>query len=213
MPVNIIRCGLKQAQIQPIFTMKKLILSLLLLCSFSWMQAQISDEDYKSLLPHVKAENWKKAFNASEELLEDAEEDNAENTENAALVRFTYLYAASGMVKDGKMKFEKLQSLVEKNKGKTILSPNFIASMNPQNTLNKTMFTNFDGLNKGFTIVTNKVGSILFYIEYDIKHKIDPKELHGTMVSCGGKINEIEVNPQKKTDWIFKMKVAEATIK
>lgn len=190
--------------------MKKIILSLLVLFSFSVIQAQITDDQYKSLIPIIKTENWKEAFKASSKILKDAAEDKSEN---AGLVRFLNVYAAAGMVKDGSMKFEKMQKIANKIMGKNILSANFMASMNPQNTLNKTLFTNFDAANKGFTIVTNKFGKIIFYVEYDIVKDIDPKSLHGTMVSCGGVIKEVEINPDKKTDWILKIRVADAFIR
>jgi hypothetical protein len=111
------------------------------------------------------------------------------------------------------MSFKKLEEVVSGMVGKKILSPEFLGSMNPQNTLNKTFFSNFDGLNKAFTTVTDKFGKIILYVEYDIASKIAPRDLHGVMVSCGGVVKEIEVNPEKTTDWIINIKVTEGYIK
>ncbi|MBN1463000.1 MAG: hypothetical protein JXQ69_05535 [Paludibacteraceae bacterium] len=190
--------------------MKKLILSLLVVVSFSAMQAQITDDDYKSLLPYLKAENWKGAYKKSTKMLKNVDDDSSEN---AALVRFVNFYSAAGMVKQGKMEFEKMKQIAQQWKGKNMLSADFVASMNPQNTLNKTFFSNFDGANKGFTTVTDKFGKIILFLEYDFVKSIDPKALHGTIVSCGGVMNDIEVNPQMKTDWIIKIKVSNAFIR
>lgn len=190
--------------------MKKIILSLLVLFSFSLVNAQITDDQYKSLIPYIKAEDWNGAYKSSSKMLKDIGDDNSDNV---CLVRFINVYAAAGLVKIEKMKFNKLQNIVDALKGKKILSPDFLASMNPQNTLNKTFFSNFDGLNKGFTTVANKFGKIILYVEYDLTEKIDPRALHGKIVSCGGVIKDIEVNPEKKTDWILKIKVSEAFIR
>ncbi len=188
--------------------MKKIILSLLVLFSFSLLSAQIADDDFNDIFPQIKAENWKKAYKVSSKLLDDVSENDT--SDNAGFARFLTLYSAAGMVKEGNMTYEELQVITNQFTGKNFISAYYIASMNPQNTLNKTLFTNFDGLNKGFTIVTTIKGKIVFYIEYDIVKDIEPKTLHGTMVSCGGMINEIELNPDKKTDWILKIKVHKA---
>lgn len=190
--------------------MKKIILSLLVLFSFSIVHAQISDDQYKSLIPYIKAEDWKTAYNSSSKMLKNMGDDNSDNV---CLVRFVNIYAAAGLVKIEKMKFNKLQKIAAQFHGKNILSADFLGSMNPQNTLNKTFFSNFDGENKGFTTVSNKFGKIIFYMEFDFADKIDPRALHGKMQSCGGVIREIEVNPESKTDWILKLKVSKAFIK
>lgn len=190
--------------------MKKIILLLLVAFSFSLVSAQIADDDFNKIFPFIKSENWKKAYKASSKLLKEVSDNDT--TDNAGFARFLTLYAAAGMVKEGNMEYSDLQVIADQMKGRNFISAYYVASMNPQNTLNKTLFTNFDGLNKGFTIVTTLKGKIIFYIEYDIVKKIIPKELHGTMVSCGGNIIDIELNPDKKTDWILKIKVADAFI-
>jgi len=192
--------------------MKKIILFLLVFSSFTALQAQqITQEDYKSIIPFVQSEDWKSAFKMSSKLLEKAQNDTSEFK---SMVSYLNIYAAAGMVSIGKMNIKKLSEITMKYKGQAIFMAGHIASKDGKNTLNKTFLSVLEGKSQGFTIVTDKRAKILLLEDIAFAKDVDPSFYTGSYVRCGGLLKDIEVNTDKNnTDWILKLTVSNAFIR
>lgn len=191
--------------------MKKSILLLLCVLGLQMAQAQITKEDYKSIIPFLQAEDWKDAYKASSKLLK----DNASDTsEYKSMVAYFNVYAAAGMASDGKMKRAKLQEIVAQYKGQKIFMAGHIASKDGRNTLNKTFLSSSAQSSNGFTTVTNKKLKTLLMEDITFAKKLDLEYYFGSTVRCGGTLTDFEVNlDEKNTDWLVKFNVSEGFIR
>lgn len=192
--------------------MKKIILFLLVFSSFTALQAQqITQEDYSSIIPFVKSEDWKSAFKMSSKLLNKAQNDTSEFK---SMVAYLNIYAATGLTSEGKMSRNKLSEIALKYKGQSIFMAGHLASKDGRNTLNKTFLSILDGKSQGFTIITNNSAKILLLEDISFAKNVDPSFYAGSYVRCGGLLKDIEVNPDKNnTDWILKLTVTDSFIR
>lgn len=191
--------------------MKKSILLLLCVLGLQMAQAQITKEDYKSLIPHLQKEDWKAAYKASAKLLSNAQSDTSEYKQ---MVAYFNIYAAAGMTADGKMKREKLQELVAKFKGEKIFLAGHIASRDMRNTLNKTFISTGDATSSAVTSVTNSKLQPLMLEQVTFNQKLDLEFYFGTTVRCGGVLSDFEINQdQANKEWLVKLFVTEGFIR
>lgn len=191
---------------------KSILLFLLCFATFQISQAQkITQEDYKSIIPFLQAEDWKSAYKMSSKLLEKA---SADTSEYKTMVVYFNIYAAAGMTSENKMNRNKLKEVVDKYKGQPIFMAGHLASKDGKNTLNKTFLSTTDGKSNGFTIVTNRALKIILLEDIALTKQIDPAFYAGSTVRCGGILKELEVNPDKNNnDWIIKLTISNGFIR
>lgn len=189
--------------------MKKILSTLIILLGFFVANAQtVTYDDFKSLIPYLKTEDWKSAFNESSKLLKSAKKDTSEFK---AIVLYINIFSASGMVANGDMSYRELEKNVTKFVGQKI-----IMSSHPVTTregaLRQTKFSITDTTNEAFTSATNaNETKILCFEKFLFKDKIDISNFSSkTLVRCGGILEKVETNPNKSMIWILRLTVNDA---
>lgn len=191
--------------------MKKSILFLLFVLGFQLAQAQITKEDYKSIIPYLQTEDWKGAFKATNKLLKNAE---ADTSEYKSMVVYFNIYAATGLTSEGKMKLEEYKELVTKYKGQRIFLAGHLASRDARNTLNKTFITSSTNGSSAVTSVTTSKLRPLMLEQTDFSKKLDLEYYFGTTIRCGGILKDVEVNMDKESkEWLLKIFVSDGFIR
>lgn len=191
--------------------MKKSILFLLFLIGFQVTQAQITKEDYKSIIPLLQAEDWKGAYKLSSKLLKD---NPADTSEYKTMVVYLNIYAATGMAAENKIDRKKLNEIVSQYKNQLVFLAGHLASKDDKNTMNKTMLSSVNGKSNGFTTITNKQFKVMLVEDISFAKTFDPAFYQGSFVRCGGKLAEIEVNMDKtNNEWLVKLTVTDAFIR
>jgi hypothetical protein len=187
---------------------KKIILTLTLLAGLSLTYGQtITYEDFKSLIPYLKTEDWKSAFKKSSKLLNAAEQDSSDFR---AIIVYINIFSAAGMVTEGKMTYKELEKNVMKFRGqKIIMSAHPLSARD--GSLNSVKFSTTDTTNEAFISAANLKGTnILCFEKFYLKDKINPADFGNSLVRCGGTLDKIEINPNKSMIWILRLTIKNA---
>lgn len=189
--------------------MKKLSVTLILFFGLSQSYGQsITYEDFKSLIPYLRTEDWKTAFKESSKLLQTADKDTSDFK---AIVLYINIYSAAGMVSAGQMTYKELEKNVVKFQGQKIVMSAHPVAHDNGGALNATYLTVNDTTNEAFTTATNsKETNILCFEKFYIKDKIIPEDFQTSAVRCGGTLEKIELNPNKSMVWILRLTVKDA---
>lgn len=189
--------------------MKKIITTVILCLGLFQSYAQtLTYDDFKSLIPYLKTEDWKSAFKESAKLLKSADKDTSEFH---AIILYINIFSAAGMVTEEQMTYKELEKNVMKFQGQKI-----IMSAHPVTTkdgaLRQVKFDVTDSTNTAFIAATNSKGvNILCFEKFLFKDKINladfPEE---SFVRCGGTLEKIETNPNKSMIWILRLTVKDA---
>lgn len=188
--------------------MKKFLTTFVLLLGLTPTQAQtITYNDFKSLIPYLKTEDWKSAFQESSKLLKLA---NGDTSDLKAIVTYINIFTAAGMVTNGQMTYKELEDNIMQFQGQKI-----IMSAHPLTTkdgsLNCLKFSVSDTTNEAFTTATNTKGvNILCFEKFYFKDKLNPADFMNSFVRCGGTLEKIELNPNKSMIWILRLTVRNA---
>lgn len=190
---------------------KSILLFLLTFISFQLSQAQITKEDYKSVIPYLQDEDWKAAYKMTSKMLEKADADTSEYKQ---MVAYFNIYAAVGLTSEKKMDRKKLAEVVGKYKDQPIFLAGHLASPNQKNTLNKTFLSKRDGATNGFTIVTNRKMKVLIMEDINFKKPFDPAPYVGSFVRCGGILKDFKISEgMDVNDWVINLTVSDAFIR
>jgi len=188
--------------------MKKFILILTFFISASGIFCQkVSYEDFKSLIPYLQTENWKRAYKTSSKLLLSADNDTSDLK---GIILYMNIYSAAGLVTQGKMTYKELEKNIMKFQGQKIVMPSHPISNN-DGSLNCLKFSVTDSTNEASTATTNKGGlNILCFEYFYFKEKQNPEIFGNSMVRCGGILDKIELNPNKSKIWIIRLRISDA---
>jgi hypothetical protein len=189
--------------------MKKVLTLIILFIGLSQSYGQtLSYDDFKSLIPYLKTEDWKSAFKESGKLLKSADKDTSEFH---AIILYINIFSAAGMVTENQMTYKELEKNVMKFQGQKI-----IMSAHPVTTkdgaLRQLKFEVTDSTNTAFTSATNSAGAnILCFEKFIFKDKINLDDFpEKSFVRCGGTLEKIETNPNKSLIWILRLTVTDA---
>lgn len=188
--------------------MKGIFTTLVFILGLTMVQAQtISYEDFKGLIPYLKSENWRSAFQESSKLLKTANQDTSDFK---AIVLYINIFSAAGMVTNGQMTYTELESNVYQFQGQKI-----IMSAHPltikDGALNCLKFSVTDSTNEAFASATNSKGTnILCFEKFYFKDKQNPTNFGNSFVRCGGTLEKIELNPNKSKIWVLRLTVKNA---
>ncbi len=193
--------------------MKKIIFLFATFLFAQVLQAQITDEDYRSIIPYLQAENWKKAYTLSTKLLQDTPAD-ADSSEYRSMVVYCRIYAAAGMASQGKMNCQKLLETLNEHKGQAIFLAGHLASNDRRNTLNKTFLTFTDGKTSAFTTVTSSRLKIILLEEIELAQAVNPETYAGSTVRCGGTLAGISLlNGSSNKECVLKIRVTNGFVR
>ncbi|MDP4208909.1 MAG: hypothetical protein Q8928_08860 [Bacteroidota bacterium] len=188
--------------------MKRILTALVFVFGLTMMQAQtVTYEDFKGLIPYLKTEDWKSAFQESSKLLKAADHDTSDFK---AIVLYVNIFSAAGMVVNEQMTYKELENNIMQFKGQKI-----IMSAHPltikDGSLNCLKFSVSDTTNEAFTSSTNAKGTnILCFERFHFKDKQNPANFGNSFVRCGGTLDKIELNPNKSMIWILRLTVKNA---
>lgn len=189
--------------------MRKILITAILCCGLIQSYGQtLTYDDFKSLIPYLKTEDWKSAFKESSKLLKSADKDTSEFH---AIILYINIFSAAGMVTEEQMTYKELEKNVMKYQGQKI-----IMSAHPVTTkdgaLGQLKFEVNDSTNTAFTSATNSKGvNILCFEKFIFKDEINLDDFpEKSFVRCGGTLEKIETNPNKSMIWILRLTVKEA---
>lgn len=190
----------------------KNILFLFLIISMLIISAngqEITYQDFKEIIPFLQQEDFQNAYLKSSKLLNST---TNENSDLRAIVTYMNIYSAAGMVTLDQMTFEEFEEST-----KVFIGQNIVMSAHPcidstKHSYSSLQFTTTnDGELNGMTITANKdMTNILCFEYFKYEDKIDPNELIGKNIRCGGILESIEINPNKSKLWISRLKVKNA---
>jgi len=143
--------------------MKKIFMTLILFLGICQSYGQtLTHEDFVSLIPALKEENWKSAFKESTKLLKRSEKDT---TEFHSIILYINIFSASGMVSEGQMSYEDLEKNIMKFQGQKVIMPAHPVTTR-DGALSQIKFEVNDSTNEAFTSATNAKGtnSLLFVV-------------------------------------------------
>ena len=192
--------------------LKTLLLTALILSGLFNVNAQeLTYENFKSLIPYLKKEDWKSSFAASGKLLAAATGDTSDFH---AIIVYIHIFSAAGMVTEGQMTFEELQKNVMPFQGQKIIMAGHPVTTR-DGALNQVKFEFDKKPNTAFTSATNAKGSnILCFEEFTFASPIKRKKFpEKSMVRCGGTLKKIETNPNESLIWILRLTVSDAFAK
>lgn len=189
--------------------MKKIFMTLILFLGICQSYGQtLTHEDFVSLIPALKEENWKLAFKESTKLLKRSEKDT---TEFHSIILYINIFSASGMVSEGQMSYEDLEKNIMKFQGQKVIMPAHPVTTR-DGALSQIKFEVNDSTNEAFTSATNAKGTnILCFEKFLFNEKIKLSDFpEKSFVRCGGTIDKIETNPNKSKIWILRLRIKDA---
>ncbi len=192
--------------------MKKLfILFCLLIGSISFAQ-ELTYNEFKSIIPFLMKEDYKGAFDRSEELLKSAPNDT---TDINAQIAYMNIYSSAGMVTLEQMSHKDFEKNVKRFIGKKLKMPGHpCLDSIAKAPFNSFQFQKKNGKYQGHTMVANKQKvNILLFEYYDFKEEYNPEDFVGSTVRCGGILESFEVNPNKSMLWIGRLHISEAYVR
>ncbi|MBE9583909.1 hypothetical protein IM792_05570 [Mucilaginibacter sp. JRF] len=191
---------------------KAIILSLLLFVFIVRAKAQstISQQEFGDLIAVLNKEDWEKVDPVLKDYLDRIPKQNV-NDGQAAILRYMYITAQSGLMYSKKLSKDEALKKVKKFEGLTILRPwNTLSSKQRLNMLSPHNNT-IDTL---FITQTNKAGTDLYSFEYiALAEKLDKDhfdKMTGSLCRVLGTINSITVEGNMFPR--FKMKISDAKL-
>jgi hypothetical protein len=192
--------------------MKKTIAFLILFWFlFQAFSQNLTYDNFKSLIPYLKVEDWKSAYIKSSKLLKSSENDTSEFR---AIIVYINIYSAAGMVSQKQMSYKTLEKNIMKFKGqKIIMSAHPVTSK--EGAFNQVKFEITDSTNAAVTTVSNSSGTSIFCFEkFIFKDSVNTQDYpERSFVRCGGTLENIELNPNQSLFWIVRLTVSDAFVR
>ena len=189
--------------------MQKVFTLIILFIGLNKSYGQIlSYDDFKSLIPYLKTEDWKSAFKESGKLLKSADKDTSEFH---AIILYINIFSAAGMVTENQMTYKELGKNVMKYQGQKIIMPAHPVT-SKYGAFRQLKFERTDSTNAAFTSATNSAGTnILCFEKFIFKDKINLADFpEKSIARCGGTLDKIEINPNKSMIWILRLTITDA---
>jgi hypothetical protein len=193
--------------------MKKIIVVIFIISQTSFFAQELTYDNFKSIIPFLKTEDYKGAFIRTEELLNYTKSDT---TDLRAQVSYMNIYSSAGMVTLKQMSSSDFEKNLKKFIGKKLKMPGHPCL----DSIVKAAFNSFQFIKKedkelhGYTMTANKEKvNILLFEYYNFKEKYNPEDFIGSNVRCSGILESFEVNPSKSLIWIGRLHISNAVVK
>lgn len=188
----------------------KFILKLLFplfVASTSYGQVIVYD-DFKSVIPFLQKEDFKGAFEKTNQLLHSTQNDSSDLR---GIVTYMNIFSAAGMVSLDLMTHADFLKHANKYVGQRLVMSAHPCIDSATQGFNSLKFVTVDGELQGMTITANnKKTSILCFEYFKYRDSINPSEMIGKNIRCGGTLASVEVNPNNSTTWISRLHIDNA---
>ena len=179
----------------------------LILATTSFGQV-ITYDDFKSVIPYLQKENFRGSFEKTSQLLNSTQNDSSDLR---GIITYMNIYSAAGMVTLDQMSHADFLKNANQFIGQRLVMSAHPCIDSSSNGFNSLQFVSADGELKGMTITANnKKTNILCFEYFKYAEPINPVELIGKNIRCGGTLDSVEVNPNNSKIWISKLHINNA---
>jgi hypothetical protein len=191
--------------------MTKLILTIIasLTIATTTFGQTITYDDFKEVIPFLQKEDFKGAYEKTSKLLESTTNDSSDLR---GIVTYMNIFSATGMVTLDQMTYKEFEKVTKKFIGQYVVMsahPCIDSSAKGYNSIQ--FITNDKGKLEGMTISSNNQKTNILCFEYfDYADPINPDEMIGKNVRCGGILSSIETNPNKSKIWVARLRINNA---
>lgn len=191
--------------------MTKLILTIItsLTIATTTLGQTITYDDFKEVIPFLQKEDFKGAYEKTNKLLKSTTNDNSDLR---GIVTYMNIFSAAGMVTLDQMTYKEFEKVTKVFIGQYVVMSAHPCIDSLAKGYNSIQFiTNDSGKLEGMTITSNNQKTNILCFEYfDYADPIDPSEMIGKNVRCGGTLSAIEINPNKSKIWVARLRVSNA---
>jgi len=188
--------------------MKFIAIGILLLFPGVIRAQVISHDDFKSVVPYLQSEDFKGAFEKTNQLLNATQNDSSDIR---GIITYMNIFSAAGMVTADQMTHDEFSKNASQYIGQRIVMPAHPCIDSTALGYNSLKFVMQNGILKGMTITANKSKTTILSFEYFVyKEPIHPSRYIGKNVRCGGILESVEVNPNKSNIWISRIHIRDA---
>lgn len=168
----------------------------------------IIHDDFKRIIPYLQREDFKSAFEKTNQLLEETQNDSSDIR---GIVTYMNIFSAAGMVAADQMTYDDFAKNANRHIGQRLVMPAHPCIDSAALGYNTLKFIMHNGILKGMTTTANQAKTTILCFEYFVyKEPIHPSRYIGRNVRCGGILESIEVNPNKSKVWISRIYIRDA---
>jgi hypothetical protein len=168
----------------------------------------VTDDDFQKVLVAVSNEDWGAAVALSSKLQEQMRDDD----KRLLRLRYIYLYAAAGMVTDGKMEFDEFAKSAKKFVGKEVAVPYRPITLECRGAMNFICPSNGKP-DRTMVAASNKTGTSILAFEYtQLKQPFDFARHEDQAASIFGTIDAIVPNPNKSRFLVMRLYITNGVI-
>jgi hypothetical protein len=168
----------------------------------------ITYEDFKSVIPFLQKEDFKGAFDKTSQLLNSTQNDSSDLR---GIVTYMNIFSAAGMVTLDQMTHAEFLKNANKYVGQRLVMSAHPCIDSSSQGFNSLKFVTVDGQLQGMTITANnKKTNILCFEYFKYADPVNPSEMIGKNIRCGGTLASVEVNPDNSKIWISRLHIDNA---
>ena len=191
--------------------MTKLILTIItsLNITTATFGQSITYEDFTEVIPFLQKEDFKGAYKKTSKLLKST---NNDSSDLRGIVTYMNIFSATGMVANDQMTYNEFEKVTKEFIGQYVVMAAHPCIDSSAKGFNSIQFsTNDSGKLEGMTISSNNQKTNILCFEYfDFSELVNPSEMIGKNVRCGGTLSAIETNPNKSKIWIARLRISNA---
>jgi hypothetical protein len=171
----------------------------------------ITYDDFKTVIPFLQKEDFKSAFEKTNQLLSSTQNDTSDLR---GIVTYMNIFSAAGMVSLDQMTYDDFSRNADKLVGQYLVMSAHPCIDSSAQSFNSLKFVMQDGQQQGMTISANNKGTNILCFEYfQYADQINPGEFIGKNVRCGGILKSFEINPNKSKIWISRLHISDAFVR
>jgi hypothetical protein len=196
-------------------TMKRIAYCIILAACFLTAFAQqtkpastVTDDEFQKVLVAVSNEDWDAAVALSSKFLKQMKDDD----KRLVRLRYIYLYAAAGMVTNGKMEFDDFAKSTKEFVGKEVECPYRPITLECRGAFNFICPSN-EKQDRTTVAASNKTGTSILAFEYtQLKEPFDFAHYQDEAASIYGTIDAIVPNPNKSRFLVMRLFITNGII-
>lgn len=188
--------------------MKFLTICILILLPGALYAQVITHDDFKGVIPYLQREDFKGAFEKTNQLLGSTQNDSSDIR---GIITYMNIFSAAGMVSTNLMTYDEFSKNANRHMGQRLVMPAHPCIDSTALGYNSLKFVMHNGILKGMTTTANQSKTTILCFEYFVyKEPVNPSRYIGKTVRCGGILESIEVNPNKSNIWISRIYIRDA---